>query len=291
MTDKKPLLSIKNLSVNYGAIRALKKADLEVHSGEIVAVIGANGAGKSTLMNAIMGDVPRAGGEILLDGAPLPRKSYQVVMAGVSLSPEGRKVFAPLTVYENLQMGAFPIKGHSALEEQMCKVFDRFPGLEERREQLRKLFRRFTGQEGSGERPGALPIKNSCSAEEQMRKVFNLFPRLEERKEQYAGTLSGGEQQMLAIGRALMAEPRVLLLDEPSLGLAPIIINEIFKELTIVNKQLGMTILIVEQNARKALLLSHRAYVIQTGEIVMEGRSEDLLHNPEIEAAYLGGKK
>lgn len=242
MTEKKPLLSIKDLSVNYGAIRALKKADLDVYAGEIVAVIGANGAGKSTLMNAIMGDVPRARGEILLDGKPLPKKSYQVVMAGVSLSPEGRKVFAPLTVYENLQMGAFPIKDRNMVEKQI-------------------------------------------------RKVFNLFPRLEERKEQYAGTLSGGEQQMLAIGRALMASPRVLLLDEPSLGLAPIIINEIFKELTEVNKQLGMTILIVEQNARKALLLSHRAYVIQTGEIVMEGRSEDLLHNPEIEAAYLGGKK
>lgn len=242
MTERKPLLSIKDLSVNYGAIRALKKADLEVYPGEIVAVIGANGAGKSTLMNAIIGDVPRAGGEILLDGAPLPRKSFQVVMAGVCLSPEGRKVFAPLTVYENLQMGAFPIKDRNTVEEQM-------------------------------------------------RKVFNLFPRLEERREQYAGTLSGGEQQMLAIGRALMASPRVLLLDEPSLGLAPIIINEIFKELTKVNKQLGMTILIVEQNARKALLLSHRAYVIQTGEIVMEGRSDDLLHNPEIEAAYLGGKK
>lgn len=242
MTERKPLLSIKDLSVNYGAIRALKKADLEVYPGEIVAVIGANGAGKSTLMNAIIGNVPRAGGEILLDGAPLPRKSFQVVMAGVCLSPEGRKVFAPLTVYENLQMGAFPIKDRNTVEEQM-------------------------------------------------RKVFNLFPRLEERREQYAGTLSGGEQQMLAIGRALMASPRVLLLDEPSLGLAPIIINEIFKELTKVNKQLGMTILIVEQNARKALLLSHRAYVIQTGEIVMEGRSDDLLHNPEIEAAYLGGKK
>lgn len=242
MTEKKPLLSIKNLSVSYGAIRALKKADLDVYAGEIVAVIGANGAGKSTLMNAIIGDVPRKGGLILLDGVPLPPKSYQVVTAGVSLSPEGRKVFAPLTVYENLSMGAFPIKDRQTVAGQM-------------------------------------------------EKVFQLFPRLKERREQYAGTLSGGEQQMLAIGRALMAQPRILLLDEPSLGLAPIIINEIFKELTEVNRQLGMTILIVEQNARKALLLSHRAYVIQTGEIVMEGESKDLLHNPEIEAAYLGGKK
>ena len=242
MEERTPILSVKDLVVNYGAIQALKGASLDVYAGEIVAVIGANGAGKSTMMNAIMGDVPRASGEILLDGKLLPHKSYQVVSAGISLSPEGRKVFAPLTVLENLDMGAFPLSDRSQIEKQM-------------------------------------------------EEVFQLFPRLLERKNQYAGTLSGGEQQMLAIGRALMAKPRVLLLDEPSLGLAPIIINEIFKELTEVNRQLGMTILIVEQNARKALQLSHRAYVIQTGKIMMEGKSDDLLHNPEIEEAYLGGKK
>ena len=242
MEERTPILSVKDLVVNYGAIQALKGASLDVYAGEIVAVIGANGAGKSTMMNAIMGDVPRASGEILLDGRPLPHKSYQVVSAGISLSPEGRKVFAPLTVLENLDMGAFPLSDRSQIEKQK-------------------------------------------------EEVFQLFPRLLERKNQYAGTLSGGEQQMLAIGRALMAKPRVLLLDEPSLGLAPIIINEIFKELTEVNRQLGMTILIVEQNARKALQLSHRAYVIQTGKIMMEGKSDDLLHNPEIEDAYLGGKK
>jgi branched-chain amino acid transport system ATP-binding protein len=242
MEDKTPILSVKNLSVNYGAIQALKGVDLDVYPGEIVAVIGANGAGKSTMMSAIMGDVPRAGGDILLDGKSLPSKSFQVVTAGVSLSPEGRKVFAPLTVFENLQMGAFPLKDRSLVAEQL-------------------------------------------------KKVYHLFPRLEERQSQYAGTLSGGEQQMLAIGRALMAMPRVLLLDEPSLGLAPIIINEIFKELTQVNQLLGMTILIVEQNARKALLLSNRAYVLQTGKIIIEGDSKELLHNPEIEEAYLGGKK
>ncbi|WP_455600214.1 ABC transporter ATP-binding protein, partial [Cloacibacillus sp.] len=242
MEERTHILSVKDLVVNYGAIQALKGASLDVYAGEIVAVIGANGAGKSTMMNAIMGDVPRASGEILLDGRQLPSKSYQVVSAGISLSPEGRKVFAPLTVLENLDMGAFPLSDRSQIEKQK-------------------------------------------------EEVFQLFPRLLERKNQYAGTLSGGEQQMLAIGRAMMAKPRVLLLDEPSLGLAPIIINEIFKELTEVNRQLGMTILIVEQNARKALQLSHRAYVIQTGKIVMEGKSDDLLHNPEIEAAYLGGKK
>ena len=242
MEERTPILSVRDLVVTYGAIQALKGASLDVYAGEIVAVIGANGAGKSTMMNAVMGSVPRASGQILLDGKELPAKSYQGVSAGVSLSPEGRKVFAPLTVLENLDMGAFPLSDRSQIEKQK-------------------------------------------------EEVFNLFPRLLERKNQYAGTLSGGEQQMLAIGRALMAKPRVLLLDEPSLGLAPIIISEIFKELTEVNKQLGMTILIVEQNARKALQLSHRAYVIQTGKIVMEGKSDDLLHNPEIEEAYLGGKK
>lgn len=238
---EKPILSIRNLSVNYGTIEALKGASLDVYSGEIVAVIGANGAGKSTMMSAIMGIVPRAGGEIFVDGKLLPVQSFQVVKAGVSLAPEGRKVFAPLSVYENLEIGAFPINDKHIINDQM-------------------------------------------------KKVFNLFPRLEERRDQYAGTLSGGEQQMLAIGRALMAMPRVLLLDEPSLGLAPIIINEIFKELTNINRHLGMAILIVEQNAKKALMLSHRAYVLQTGTITMSGNSEDLLQNPIIVEAYLGGK-
>jgi branched-chain amino acid transport system ATP-binding protein len=238
--DRRPLLSVRNLQVNYGAIRALRGVNLDVYAGEIVAVIGANGAGKSTMMSAIMADIPRADGEITLDGRPLPTRSFQVVDAGISLSPEGRRVFAPLTIEENLNIGAFPLRNKSEIEEQR-------------------------------------------------RRVFNLFPRLEERRKQYAGTLSGGEQQMLAIGRALMAKPRVLLLDEPSLGLAPIIITEIFKELTEVNRTLGMTILLVEQNARKALLLSNRAYVLQTGIITIEGKSEDLIHDPEIVRVYLGG--
>ena len=242
MNNRASLLSVNNLTVNYGAIQALKGVNLDVYSGEIVAIIGANGAGKSTLMNAIMGAVPRAGGEVFLDGKLLPKESFNIVSAGISLSPEGRKVFAPLTVIENLNMGAFPIKNREEIYSEM-------------------------------------------------EKVFKLFPRLNERKTQYAGTLSGGEQQMLAIGRALMAKPRVLLLDEPSLGLAPIIISEIFKELTEINRQLGMTILIVEQNARKALLLSHRAYVIQTGQMIMEGNSSDLLHNKDVEEAYLGGNR
>ncbi|EHM10238.1 ABC-type branched-chain amino acid transport system, ATPase component [Thermanaerovibrio velox DSM 12556] len=240
--DKSPLLSVRGLVVNYGAIKALQGVDLDVYAGEIVAVIGANGAGKSTLMNAIMGSVPRQGGKVFLDGQELPSRSYQVVSRGVAISPEGRKVFAPLTVKENLLMGAFPQKSDSQIQADM-------------------------------------------------RKIFDLFPRLEERMNQYAGTLSGGEQQMLAIGRALMARPRVLLLDEPSLGLAPIIIKEIFKELKRINEEMGLTILIVEQNARQALMLSHRAYVLQTGHMIMEGASKDLLNDPHVEEAYLGGKK
>lgn len=236
-----PTLSIRNLRVNYGAIQALRGISLDVYSGEIVSVIGANGAGKSTMMNSIMGDVPRVGGEVLFNGKKLPDKSFKVVCEKISISPEGRRVFAPLTVYENLQMGAFP-------------------------------------------------LKDKKTATEQLAQIYKLFPRLEERKKQYAGTLSGGEQQMLAIGRALMQKPEVLLLDEPSLGLAPIIINEIFKELKIINRELGTTILIVEQNAKKALQLSDRAYVLQTGRVVMEGKSSDLLNNSEIQAAYLGAK-
>ena len=236
-----PILSIRNLKVNYGAIQALRGVNLDVYAGEIVAVIGANGAGKSTMMNAIMGDIPRAGGEILLEGKKLPDKSFRVVTEKISISPEGRKVFAPLTVEENLQMGAFPLNDKAQIAAQFAEV-------------------------------------------------YKLFPRLEERKKQYAGTLSGGEQQMLSIGRALMQKPRVLLLDEPSLGLAPIIINEIFKELKVINKELGTTILIVEQNAKKALQLSDRAYVLQTGEVIMQGKSHDLLDNQEIKTAYLGVK-
>lgn len=238
---KEPLLSVRNLHVSYGAIRAIRGIDLEVYEGEIVCVIGANGAGKSTLMNAIIGNVKREEGTLLLDGKPLAGRSYQAVAQGVSLAPEGRKVFAPLTVFENLMMGAFPIKDRSKIGEDLDWV-------------------------------------------------YTLFPRLKERKDQHAGTLSGGEQQMLSIGRALMSSPRLLLLDEPSLGLAPIIIRDIFKELRRINDE-GVTILLVEQNARQALLLSHRGYVMQTGRMLMEGPAAELLKNPDVEAAYLGTAK
>ena len=235
------LLEAKNLHVSYGAIKALQGFSLYLNEREIVSVIGANGAGKSTFMNAVMGMVKRDQGTVFLNGKKLPNKNFMVVQSGLSLVPEGRKVFAPLTVLENLKIGAFSRVGQGDVNQDM-------------------------------------------------EWVFSLFPRLKERIRQYAGTLSGGEQQMLAIGRALMARPRVLLLDEPSLGLAPIIIQDIFAELKRINEE-GVSILLVEQNARQALLLSHRTYVLQTGRLLKEGLSKDLLTDPEIKAAYLGTRE
>ncbi|MDR1978331.1 MAG: ABC transporter ATP-binding protein [Synergistaceae bacterium] len=236
----KVLLEARDLHVSYGAIKALQGFSLSLNEREIVSVIGANGAGKSTFMSAVMGMVKCDRGEVFLDGKKLPPKSFLVVQGGLSLAPEGRKVFAPLTVLENLEIGAFSRAGHGDVKKDM-------------------------------------------------EWVFSLFPRLKERVRQHAGTLSGGEQQMLAIGRALMARPRVLLLDEPSLGLAPIIIRDIFAELKRINEE-GVSILLVEQNARQALLLSRRTYVLQTGRLLKEGLSKDLLTDPEIKAAYLGTK-
>ena len=237
-----PLLEVDDLHVRYGAIKALNGFSMSIEEGEIVSVIGSNGAGKSTFMNAIMGAVRREKGIIRLNGKRLSDKPFQVVSQGISLAPEGRKIFAPLTVFENLQMGAFP-------------------------------------------RGAAKSVVNK-----DMEWVFTLFPRLKERIWQYAGTLSGGEQQMLAVGRALMSRPKLLLLDEPSLGLAPVIIKDIFKELRSINQQ-GVTILLVEQNARQALLLSNRTYVLQTGSLFKEGNSKELIADKEIAAAYLGVKQ
>ena len=232
------LLEARDLHVSYGAIRALQGFSLTLREREIVAVIGANGAGKSTFMNALMGLVRLSEGTVTLEGRALSSRSFRVVRSGLSLVPEGRRIFAPLTVEENLRIGAFARRDPKPVRED----FDW---------------------------------------------VLSLFPRLRERLRQYAGTLSGGEQQMLAIARALMARPRVLLLDEPSLGLAPIVIRDIFRELRRINEE-GVSILLVEQNARQALLLSHRAYVLQTGCLLKEGTSRDLLEDPDIRAAYLG---
>ena len=235
------MLDVENLQVYYGGIHALQGITMHIKPGEIVAVIGSNGAGKSTLMRTIAADKEHKGGSIRFMGEELPVKSYQAVAKGISLVPEGRRIFPNLTVNDNLLIGAY---------------------LRKSKEDVRK----------------------------DIDEVMQLFPRLGERRNQMAGTLSGGEQQMLAIGRALMAKPKLLMLDEPSLGLAPIIINEVFNKITQINKEIGQTIMLVEQNAYLALDVSHRAYVMKTGQIIREGASRELLHDPSIQEDYLGAK-
>lgn len=237
------MLKLEDVHTRYGNIEALKGVSVEVRQGEIVTIIGSNGAGKSTLLMTICGSPQAASGRILLDGQDITRTApYDIVHLGVSQAPEGRRIFARMTVLENLQMGSVPSGG---------RHFD-----------------------------------------EDVQKVFTLFPRLKERLHQRGGTLSGGEQQMLCIGRALMARPRLLLLDEPSLGIAPILVRQIFNAIVEINKEQGLTILLVEQNAFQALKIAHRAYVLSTGRVVMEGGGRELLANPEIRAAYLeGGQK
>ena len=235
------MLDVRDLQVYYGGIHALQGVSIHIEQGEIVAVIGSNGAGKSTLMRTIAADKDYKGGTIDFLGEPLPAKSHMTVAKGISLVPEGRRIFPNLTVRENLLLGAYLQKSKDNIKKDMDDVMD-------------------------------------------------LFPRLRERITQLAGTLSGGEQQMLAIGRALMARPKLLCLDEPSLGLAPIIINEVFNKIIQINKELGQTILLVEQNAYLALDVSDRAYVMKTGQIIREGLSKDLLYDPVIQEDYLGTK-
>ena len=235
------LLDIENLNVYYGGIHAIQGISMHIKPGEIVSVIGSNGAGKSTLMRCIAADKEYQGGSIRFNDDSLPKKSYMAVSKGISLVPEGRRIFPNLTVRENLLAGAYLQKSKMAIHSGMDDVME-------------------------------------------------LFPRLRERIGQLAGTLSGGEQQMLAVGRALMARPTLLCLDEPSLGLAPIVIDEMFKKIVQVNRDLGQTILLVEQNAYLALEVSHRAYVMKTGKIIREGRSADLLLDPAIQEDYLGIK-
>jgi branched-chain amino acid transport system ATP-binding protein len=235
------MLEIRNLAVNYGAIAALHGISLSVPNGQIVTLIGANGAGKTTTLKTISGLLKPASGEIVYDGqniAGLP--PHRIVARGVSQSPEGRMIFANLTVHENLQLGAY---------------------LEKNRDTIRR----------------------------ELGRVFALFPRLKEREKQIAGTLSGGEQQMLAIGRALMSRPRLLLLDEPSLGLAPLLVKTIFEKIVEINREQSLTILLVEQNANLALEISHFAYVLETGKVVLQGSSAELRQNPKVKSAYLGG--
>ncbi len=236
------MLTIRNLKSYYGRMQALKGVSLHVEEGEVVSLIGANGAGKTTLLNSIVGLVSSRTGQILFsDTDIIQRNPRQIIRMGVSLVPEGRQLFAPLTVIENLILGAY------------------------------QRYRKDKKSE----------IKSD------LEKVFVLFPILKERKSQIAGTLSGGEQQMLAIGRSLMARPKLILMDEPSMGLAPLVTTQIFQIISELHKQ-GTTILLVEQNAEAALRISSRAYVIETGRVVLQGMSQELLHNQEVRRAYLG---
>ncbi|MDD2352486.1 MAG: ABC transporter ATP-binding protein [Candidatus Caldatribacteriota bacterium] len=237
----KSLLRITDLHIYYDAVKALKGISLDVSRGEIVSVLGANGAGKSTLLRAISGLVPVHDGDILFQENSLKkREAYKIVIDGISHVPEGRHVFATLTVEENLNLGAFNRRSDKKI-------------VLERKE-----------------------------------RVYDLFPILKNRKKQLAGTLSGGEQQMLAIGRGLMSDPELLLLDEPSLGLAPLLVKQIFKIIKEINEQ-GVAILLVEQNARKALAVANRAYVLETGRISISGLSSKLKDDKKIQEAYLGG--
>jgi branched-chain amino acid transport system ATP-binding protein len=234
------LLEVEALDVYYGAVHALKGVSLHAAAGEIVTLIGANGAGKSTLLRAISGLVPARAGVLRFDGKDLTRvPAHEIVGLGVSQAPEGRMVFANLTVEDNLELGAYRRKDG--------------PGIRQDRDQ-----------------------------------VFHLFPRLLERRRQPAGTLSGGEQQMLAIGRSLMSRPRLLLLDEPSLGLAPLLVREIFKTIREINQR-GVTVLLVEQNAHMALSIAGRGYVLETGRVRFEDEARRLLENDDVKKAYLGG--
>jgi branched-chain amino acid transport system ATP-binding protein len=238
VSDSQPLLRIESLSVAYGAIVALREVDFEVGVGEIAALIGSNGAGKSTLMRAVSGLLRARTGRIWFEGADITaERADRRVARGISQVPEGRRVFANLTVRENLQMGAY---------------------LRDPRDQ---------------------------SAYE---RALALFPRLRERLSQNAGTLSGGEQQMLAIGRALMAQPRLLLLDEPSLGLAPLLVQQIFAIIQEINAQ-GTTVVLVEQNARQALRVAQRAYVLESGAVTLAGDAAELARDERVRRAYLGG--
>ena len=236
------MLEIKDLHVSYGGFQALRGVSLNVPDGKIVTLIGANGAGKSTLMRTISGLVKAQSGSILWNGQELLGKPIdQIVSSGIAMSPEGRRVFADLTVLENLKIGAY----------------------------LRK---------------------DKAETEKDLEWVYSLFPRLKERSWQSAGTLSGGEQQMLAVGRALMSKPKLLMLDEPSLGLAPIVVREIFDIIRTVNQQ-GITVLLNEQNANMALKEADYAYVLETGTLTLSGTGAELLTNEQVKAAYLGKKR
>jgi branched-chain amino acid transport system ATP-binding protein len=252
------LLEIKNLNVKYGFIQALNNVNIQIEEGQMVALLGANGAGKSSLLKAIIGNAKsQKDSEIIFNGKDITKaKSYNISKMGIGISPESRQILQGLTVEENLLIGAYNLKG---------KVV--------------------TDVNGNN-----IKVSKKQHLQENFRRVYDLFPILEERKKQQASTLSGGEQQMLAVGRALMSSPKLLLLDEPSLGLAPLIIKDIFDIFVEIKKQ-GTTILIVEQNALATLKIADYAYVLEIGKVTMEGNSQELLNDDNLVSAYLGGKK
>ena len=233
------MLEIRDLEVFYGVIQAIKGISFDVNKGEVIALIGANGAGKTTILHTITGLLTPQKGSVFFNGIDISKiKSHKIVAMGMAHVPEGRRVFAQLSVLQNLMLGAFTRKDRTEIENNLQSIYQR-------------------------------------------------FPRLEERKNQIAGTLSGGEQQMLAMGRALMSQPNIILMDEPSMGLSPIFVNEIFGIIEDVSAS-GTTVLLVEQNAKKALSIADRAYVLETGNIALEGKASELLNNDEIKKAYLG---
>lgn len=233
------MLEVKDLHVHYGVIEAIKGISFEVNKGEVIALIGANGAGKTTTLHTVSGLIKPSTGTVLFEGKDITKiPGHKIVSLGMAHVPEGRRVFAQLSVYENLLMGAYTRKDKEEIQNSLQIVYDR-------------------------------------------------FPRLEERKNQMAGTLSGGEQQMLAMGRALMSSPSIILMDEPSMGLSPIFVNEIFDIIQKVSDA-GTTVLLVEQNAKKALSIADRAYVLETGKIVLEGKADELMNNDSVKKAYLG---
>ena len=233
------MLEIKDLEVCYGVIRAIKGISFEVNQGEVIALIGANGAGKSTILHTITGLVPAKSGSILFEGKELTKTpAHKIVSMGMAHVPEGRRIFQQLSVLENLKLGAYTRKDKNEIAQSLKMVYER-------------------------------------------------FPRLEERKNQVAGTLSGGEQQMLAMGRALMSKPRIILMDEPSMGLSPLLVTEIFDIIKVISES-GTTVLLVEQNAKKALSIADRAYVLETGNITLSGKAPDLMNNESVQKAYLG---
>lgn len=233
------MLEVKDLEVNYGVIKAIKGVSFEVNEGEVISLIGANGAGKTTILHAVSGLLNKTAGTVMFEGKDITKTpAHKIVYMGMSHVPEGRRVFAQLTVLENLKLGAYSRKDKNELNETL-------------------------------------------------EKVYKSFPRLEERKNQLAGTLSGGEQQMLAMGRALMAHPKLILMDEPSMGLSPIFVEEIFNIIKEISAS-GTTVLLVEQNAKKALSIADRAYVLETGNITLSGDAKTLMNDESVKKAYLG---